>query len=152
MTASRQSAAVVARVERMLPAPPDVVYRALTEPATMVRWMSPFGRAEVAADVRPGGRLHVAMVEGDVRIEHAGVFLELDPPRRLSFTWRSEYTGTEPSVVTVELVARGASTWLVLTHERLPGEAVASHEGGWRSMLERLAELLEPQDVEEASG
>ena len=142
MTGGRPAGAVVARVERLLPASPDAVYRAWTDPATMARWMSPFGRAEVTADVRPGGGLRVAMVEGDVRIEHTGEFRELDPPRRLSFTWRSPYTGTEPSVVTVELIDRGGSTHLILTHERLPDEVVASHEGGWRSMVERLAALL----------
>jgi uncharacterized protein YndB with AHSA1/START domain len=141
--------AVVARVERLLPALPEAVYRALTEPATMARWMSPLGRAEVEADVRVGGNLRVAMIEGEVRIDHAGEFLEVDPPRRLAFTWRSPYTGPEPSVVKVELTARGSGTWLVLTHERLPGGVVGSHEGGWRTMVERLVSLLDGRVVEE---
>jgi len=39
MTGSAPGAvvAVVARVERLLPAQPEAVYRALTEPATMAR-------------------------------------------------------------------------------------------------------------------
>jgi uncharacterized protein YndB with AHSA1/START domain len=139
----------VARVERLLPAQPEADYRAFTEPATMARWMSPFGRAEVEADVRVGGALRVAMIEGDVRIDHAGEFLELDPPRRLAFTWRSPYTRPEPSVVTVELAARGSGTLVVLTHKRLPGGVVGSHEGGWRTMVERLAGLLADQVKQE---
>jgi uncharacterized protein YndB with AHSA1/START domain len=134
--------ATVARIERLLPSPPEVVYRAWTDPLILGRWMSAFGRAEVTADVRVGGRLHVAMVDDDVRIEHEGVFLVLDPPSRLSFTWRSPYTGPEPSVVTVELTPRGAGTRLVLTHERLPDEVVTSHLGGWGRMVDRLADLL----------
>jgi uncharacterized protein YndB with AHSA1/START domain len=152
VSGSPPGGALVARVERLLPARPEAVYRALTEPATMARWMSPFGRAEVEADVRVGGVLRVAMIEGEVRIDHAGEFLEVDPPRRLAFTWRSPFTGPEPSIVIVELVARGSGTWLVLTHERLPGDVVGSHEGGWRTMIERLAGLLDGRVVEEVEA
>jgi hypothetical protein len=55
-------------------------------------------------------------------------------------------------VVTVELTARGSGTWLVLTHERLPGGVVGSHEGGWRTMIERLAGLLDGRVVEEVEA
>jgi hypothetical protein len=55
-------------------------------------------------------------------------------------------------VVTVELTARGSGTWLVLTHERLPGGVVGSHEGGWRTMVERLVSLLDGRVVEEVEA
>ena len=59
--------------------------------------MSPVGHARVEADARVGGRLHVVM-EGDGRvITHTGEFLEVDPPNRLSFTWRSPFTGDRDS-------------------------------------------------------
>jgi uncharacterized protein YndB with AHSA1/START domain len=132
------------RLERLLPAPVADVFAAWTEPARMARWLSPRGRAEVDADVVVGGRLRVVMVDGDVRIEHDGEFLEVQPPTRLSFTWRSRFTGERPSVVTVELHDEDGSTRLVLDHDQLPEEARPSHEGGWDAMLERLSTLVAP--------
>jgi uncharacterized protein YndB with AHSA1/START domain len=130
------------RLERVLPAGVDDVFAAWTEPARMARWLSPRGHAEVDADVVVGGRLRVVMIDGDVRIEHDGEFLEVEPPARLSFTWRSRYTDEEPSLVTVELHDEGALTRLVLRHDRLPPAAQASHEGGWGAILDRLVEAL----------
>jgi uncharacterized protein YndB with AHSA1/START domain len=130
------------RLERVLPAPVDEVFDAWITPSRMAQWLAPVGWAEVEADAVEGGRLRVVMTDGDVRIEHAGEFLEVRRPTRLSFTWRSEYTGNEPSVVTVDLQDEGGSTLLVLHHDRLPPDARASHEGGWSAILERLAAVL----------
>jgi uncharacterized protein YndB with AHSA1/START domain len=130
------------RLERLLAAPVEDVFAAWTEPAQMARWLSPVGRAEVDADVVAGGRLRVVMIDGDVRIEHDGEFLEVTPPTRLSFTWRSRYTGEQPTVVTVQLYDEDGSTRLVLQHDRLSPEARASHEGGWSAILDRLASIL----------
>jgi uncharacterized protein YndB with AHSA1/START domain len=130
------------RLERLLPARVEDVFAAWTEPERMTQWLAPVGRAEVEADVVVGGRLRVVMTDGEVRIEHDGEYLEVHPPTRLSFTWRSRYTGDGPSVVTVELSDEAGSTRLVLRHERLPPEARASHAGGWGAILDRLAALI----------
>jgi uncharacterized protein YndB with AHSA1/START domain len=79
------------------------------------------------------------MVEGDVRIEHDGEFLEVLRPTRLSFTWRSRFTGDRATVVTIELSGEGEKTRLLLRHDRLPRDARASHEGGWGAILDRLS-------------
>lgn len=133
-------------IRRSLPAPPDRVFAAWTDPSWLARWMSPVGAARVEADPRPGGRLRVVMVGADREIEHVGEFLEVVPPHRLSFTWRSAYTDDRPSVVTVNLAATDGGTDLTLRHERLPAGAAASHRGGWGTMLERLAGLLVPEE------
>jgi len=129
-------------IERVLPAPPEEVFDAWTAPARMASWMSPTGGAEAQSDPRVGGSFRVVMMGEGLRIEHTGTYLELDPPRRLVFTWVSPYTGPEPSMVTVELHPHDDGTRLVLTHERLPAEVVDSHRGGWGSMLERLTLTL----------
>jgi uncharacterized protein YndB with AHSA1/START domain len=130
------------RIERVLPASPERVYASWTDPDELARWMSPVGHAEVENDVRRGGAFSVVMVGEGRRIEHTGEYLEVDPPRRLRFTWRSEYTGTEPSLVTVELEEVPEGTRLVLTHTMLPDDALDSHAGGWGSMLGRLVVLV----------
>ncbi len=130
------------RIERFLPAPIEKTFAAWTVAESIAEWLSPVGHAEVEADVRVSGRFRVVMVGGDRRIEHTGEYLEIDPPRLLSFTWRSPYTGNVPSVVTVRLTPEGEGTRLVLVHERLPDEHVASHAEGWGSMIDRLVIML----------
>jgi uncharacterized protein YndB with AHSA1/START domain len=127
-------------LRRLLPASAEEVFAAWTDPELMARWLSPVGHAEAEVDLRVGGRFRVTMVGEDRRIEHTGEYLEVAPPRRLSFTWASPYTGHEPTVVTVELRPAEDGTELLLTHERLPGDQVESHSGGWGRILDRLAE------------
>jgi uncharacterized protein YndB with AHSA1/START domain len=131
------------RLERVLAAPVEDVFAAWTEPVTMSRWLSPTGRAEVSADVRVGGQLRVTMLGEGVAIEHSGEYLAVRPPRLLSFTWRSAYTGDQPSVVTVELTPLGpTSTQLVLVHEQLPEDAAESHGSGWTAIVDQLTAVL----------
>lgn len=127
-------------VERVLQAVPGEVFDAWTTPSRMAAWMSPVGAAEAEVDLRVGGSFRVVMVEA--RIEHTGEYLEIDPPRRLVFTWVSPFAGGESSVVTVELHPHEDGTRVVLTHERLPENVVDGHRDGWGTMIERLAGIL----------
>jgi uncharacterized protein YndB with AHSA1/START domain len=127
-------------VERVIRATPDEVFDAWTTPSRMAAWMSPIGAAEAEVDLRVGGSFRVVMVEA--RIEHTGEYLEIDPPRRLVFTWVSPFTGGESSVVTVELHPHEDGTRVVLTHERLPENVVDGHRDGWGTMIDRLAGIL----------
>ena len=142
MTDTAPRTAKEVRIERTLPAPIEEVFAAWTHPDSMGMWLSPMGHAEVEADPRVHGRFRVVMVGDDMTIEHTGEYLVFDPPRLLSFTWRSPYTGPEPSVVTVSLTPEGEATRLLLVHERLPADQVTSHAGGWGSMIDRLTVLL----------
>lgn len=138
---------------RGLPAPIAEVFRWWTDPALLCQWMTPVGTVEAEIDLRVGGRLRIVMKgEGRV-IEHTGEYLEIDPPRRLVFTWVSAYTGRVPSVVTVELHAAGDDlTDLRLVHSQLPGEAAPWHRGGWDAMLDRLGGQLDAKDGFEHAG
>ena len=130
-------------IHRRLPAPIDEVFRWWTDPDLLKEWMTPVGTVEADVDLRVGGRLRIVM-KGDGRvIEHTGEYLEIDPPRRLVFTWVSPYTGSVPSVITVELNDAGDGlTDLRLVHVQLPDEAARWHRGGWDAMLDRLGTRL----------
>jgi uncharacterized protein YndB with AHSA1/START domain len=130
------------RLERLLAAPVAEVFAAWTDPSLMAKWLAPMGRAEVDADLTIGGRFRVTMIDGDVRLEHTGEYLVIDPPHRLSFTWLSPYTGGRASQVDVALTARGSETLLVLSHQQLPDDTRSSHEGGWTRILDHLAAVL----------
>jgi len=130
-------------IRRLLPAPIDEVFRWWTEPTLMREWMTPVGSCEIDNDLRIGGRLHVVMRGDGMVIEHDGEYLELDPPRRLVFTWSSIYTGPGISIVTVELEADGpGATRLRLLHTNLSDEAARSHRGGWQGRFDRLVGRL----------
>jgi uncharacterized protein YndB with AHSA1/START domain len=134
-------------VSRVLPAPAAEVFAAWTDPDLLRQWMSPPGTivSAVEADARPGGAFRLVMAGQGQEIEHTGEYVEVSPPRRLSFTWRSPFTGGADSLVTVTLEPRGeAETHLLLVHERLPSAAAASHQHGWGGLLQRLEEVLTP--------
>jgi uncharacterized protein YndB with AHSA1/START domain len=142
-------------VEVTLPiaAPPAEVFAYLTDPARYVRWMG----AIAVLDARPGGRYEVAMRDG---FRAAGTFAEVDPPRRVVFSWgfaddeaatHTKHAAGEPppgggampagsTRVAVTLAADGEGTRLTLRHDRLPStELAAAHQVAWETYLPRLA-------------
>lgn len=128
-------------LRRHLPAPPEEVFRAWTDPELMSQWMT-LGTATASVDLRVGGAFTLVMSGEGMTIEQTGEYLEVEPPHLLVFTWRSPFTGGEPSEVTVRLTSEGSGTELVLVHQQLPPDAVESHAGGWGQMVERLERLL----------
>lgn len=129
-------------MRRVVPGTPERVFAAWTDPERLGRWLSPTGQAQVDLDLRVGGAFRVVMLGPDRQIEHTGEYREIDPPRRLVFTWRSPYTGDTPSLVTVELRAVAADshkTELTLIHEQLPPHQVESHRGGWGRIIDNLS-------------
>jgi uncharacterized protein YndB with AHSA1/START domain len=126
--------------ELEIAARPETVWRHLVDPEWALRWWG----CSISFDPRPGGALRVEVVPGSVA---AGEFLEVEPPRRLVYTWGWEAGGAGPSLVPpgsstveIELVPSGDGTTLRLTHRGLPGpEAAESHGQGWDHYLPRLA-------------
>jgi uncharacterized protein YndB with AHSA1/START domain len=137
------SGPLVIEIQRRLPAPVTEVFSWWTEPERLREWMSPIGTVEAEVDLRVGGALRIVMRGDGTVIEHRGEYVEIEPPRRLVFTWGSPFTGDEPSLVTIELEPDGPdATLLRLVHSRLPESAGASHEHGWGAMLDRLRSRL----------
>jgi uncharacterized protein YndB with AHSA1/START domain len=123
--------------EIAIAATPETVWEFLVDPEKAIRWM---GR-EASIDLHPGGRYHVDVIPGSTAV---GEFVEIDPPRRLVYTWGWEEAGgsVPPGSTTVEfeLLPSGEGTILRFSHRDLPSaEAVAKHAHGWDHYLERLA-------------
>jgi uncharacterized protein YndB with AHSA1/START domain len=143
----------IVEIHRRLPAPIGEVFRWWTEPERLQEWMTPVGSVDAEVDLRVGGRLRIVMKDDGRVIEHTGEYLEIDPPRRLVFTWVSPYTGNVPSIVTVELRATGKDvTDLRLVHSQLPEEAARGHGGGWDRMLDRLESGMRVTEGVEDAG
>lgn len=131
-------------VTRHFDAPPEEVWDAWTDPARMREWIrpGPDGDARVVLDVRPGGRLEIDMIGGGRTHAHHGEYVEVDRPRRLSFTWVADWL-PDGTLVTLELTPSGGGTDLVLRHEKFRTEDMAEkHREGWGGFMEQLAAYL----------
>jgi uncharacterized protein YndB with AHSA1/START domain len=132
-------------LERILPAPPAEVFRAWTDPARLRVFMCPgtTTASDVEADVRVGGRFTIVMHQASGPAVHTGEYRVVEAPSRLAFTWFSPATGPGGSLVTIALAPHAQGTRLVLTHEQLPNDDVASrHDRGWNDIVDKLTRHL----------
>ena len=133
----------------VLDAPREHVFRALSEPATLAKWWGPAGftTPEIELDLEVGGGYRFGMQPPDGELFHlAGEFLELDPPRRLAYTFRWEEPDPDDreTIVTLSLDDVGAATRLSLRQGEFATEArLELHRDGWTDSLVKLRELLE---------
>jgi uncharacterized protein YndB with AHSA1/START domain len=147
MTGSAAPIPNLLQVRRTLPAPREEVFRAWTDPDLVRQWFTPRGGSSPSAemDVRVGGRYRWAMkLVGHVYYAF-GEYIEVDPPRRLAFTfgWERALVKLTESLVTVEFSDLGEQTEVVITHEQVPGRGVrALHRAGWRNCLANLERLM----------
>ena len=132
-------------MKRLIKAPRARVYEAWTDPAKLKEWFGPVHVRTQAliADARVGGefRWDLITAEGE-KMTVRGEYLELQPGRKIVFTWQwqdDEDWATYASVVTVELSDSEGGTELCLTHEKLPNEqSKEGHNRGWNSSLDKL--------------
>jgi uncharacterized protein YndB with AHSA1/START domain len=125
-------------------ASPETVFAYFTDPARMVQWMG----TEATLDPRPGG---VCRINPSGHATMLGEFVEVDPPRRIVFTWgwETETFSTPPqsTLVEVSLTPEGGDTVVRLAHRRLRPDAVAFHRCGWVHYLPRLALVASGRDA-----
>jgi uncharacterized protein YndB with AHSA1/START domain len=112
----------------VIPAEPDEVFAALTEPRHIAAWSGQKGK--IAAKV--GGKFE--FFDGWVK----GKVLEYKPGKRLSHTWLPGDwpAGTEASVVRYTLTPSGKGTKIVLEHSHFPNETEKkNHKLGWKEFV-----------------
>jgi len=139
MNAVISPAAVVVR--RTIAADPETLFDAWLDPEALAEWMRPgtITKTVAVVDARAGGRYEIVMhLESGATVQHTGTYLAIERPRRLVFTWLSPHTDKRETLVTVDFIARGERTEVVVTHEQLPEHEKASHTKGWTGALDRL--------------
>ena len=72
--------------ELTVPAPPDEVWEALTDPDRLTEWFA----NDVELELRPGGRGVFRWDNGEVR---TALVEEVEEPRRFGFRWTDEEEG-----------------------------------------------------------
>lgn len=133
-------------ISKTINAPIERVFDAWLDPALLSRFVLPapgMPNPQVDNDPREGGRLTIVMDVGDSKLPHSGTYLEISRPHRLSFTWESPFSA-DGSTVTLEFsaTADGATRVDLAQVKFFDEEARANHEGGWRQILDRLAEVV----------
>lgn len=137
-------------VSRRIAAPPDRLFDAWLDPASLAQWMRRDGGdpSIVVADPRVGGAFSFTMIDRFGTSTHAGTYTEIDRPRALSFTWRSHSTNDADSIVRVTFTPDGDATIVEVRHDRLPdAAAVRSHTEGWTEIVGGLARTMEAIEV-----
>lgn len=117
----------------------ETVWEFLVDGEKATRWMG----TSTTIEPRPGGAYRCEVLPGNTA---AGEIVELDPPRRLVFTFGWSTGGAEgnpvpagSSTVEITLTPEGDRTRLHFVHRDLPNAAaVESHAHGWDHYLSRL--------------
>jgi uncharacterized protein YndB with AHSA1/START domain len=140
-------------VEREFKAPAARVFRAWIDPEVLTQWFGPEGVVCQSAQVDPtvGGAYRLALKppDGEITMVH-GEYREIDPPRRLVFTWILDDQQCEGStglhadtLVTIDFEDLGSATRLTLTHDLLPTDVSRdSHAAGWQGCLDSLTSVI----------
>ncbi len=144
---------VAVRIERVMRAPPDQVFRAFLDADLMREWIVPddLDIDRVTVDPRVDGLIEVwHSRHGESTGKFEGHFVKIDPPRELVYRWA--FVGTEPekgeyydTLITVQLRAwRDNQTKISVVHERLDElRRGAPHilprlVPGWENCLDKL--------------
>lgn len=119
-------------LERTLPAHPEDVWAALTEPHRLEHWLEPV----TDGNPGPGGTFVLRMTAEDTATCTVTAW---DPPHRLDLTW--DYTGEGASLLGIRLSEVDGGTGIALAHDELPTDP-AEHAARWHVYLDCLADHL----------
>ncbi|MEV6631827.1 SRPBCC domain-containing protein [Actinoplanes sp. NPDC051470] len=126
-------------VDQYLPHPPAKVWRALTDPERLARWLMP---SDFAPVVGHGFTFRTEPRPGFDGLVHCRV-LDLEPERLLRWSWQN---GALDSTVTWTLTGEGHGTRLFLRHDGFDPDdpfqqqAMQIMGGGWRTKIMRALE------------
>lgn len=130
-------------------APPERVFEALTTPAQLAAWWGSatmYRTHDWKCDVRPGGEWSciATTADGVTKSTVSGRYVEIDPPRRLEYTWNPSWDTGPETVIRYELEAIATGTRVKVVHRGF-GDRVEScrgHEAGWNNVCGWLRDFL----------
>jgi uncharacterized protein YndB with AHSA1/START domain len=131
-------------IVRTVAATPERVYAAWVEPEQLAAWWWPqLAGTTYDLDVQLGGTYRIHSPAADLTA--SGMYTEVDPPRRLAFTWHwvghgepDDYDGEDHVIVTFEPTDEGG-TRVVVAHTSTVHEPEGGAEQGWNDVMDRFA-------------
>ena len=130
---------ILAQVE--IKAPVERVYAALTQGDEIVKWWGSddlYRTTQWTSELRPQGAWKASGVGADgAPFTVSGEYLVVEPPHRVSFTWKPEWDGGHVSTVSYRLEPIEGGTRLVVRHDGLTDrpDSCRSHSEGWERVL-----------------
>ncbi len=132
---------------RLLRHPPEVVWKAITDPEELRQWFM----ATATIEGRVGGK--VDMIQGPYRAHGTGRVRVWNPPRLLEYDFQGAPGGNLPAgldgVLRWELIPQVGGTLLVLTFRGLSKPIATTLAGGVKGFLVRLEAQLDQRPLPE---
>lgn len=123
--------------------PPETVFAYWVEPDKFLKWQG----VEAELDPRPGGIYRVNVTGRDIT---RGEFLEVEPGKRLVFTWGFERPGhpvpAGSTRVEVDFVPNGDVTIVRVRHYGIAKREQLNTAYGWQGYLTRLGLVVAGRD------
>jgi uncharacterized protein YndB with AHSA1/START domain len=146
---------IIGEVE--IKAPLERVFAALTSCDQLIRWFTDPGCPTEVFEFEPlaGGRWRFVTADGGkpvngvTKFEAEGEIIEIDPPHRLTYSWRANWHRDPMQKTTVrwDLTSSPEGTIVKVTHSGLAKDPVAhqDYSGGWIGVLESLQRFSEDE-------
>lgn len=139
-------------------AAPERVFQALVDPRQVTQWWGGKGPGQsyqctrFECDLRVGGKWASFGIAGDGgTFEVRGQYLDIDPPRRLVYSWTASWTGAATTTVRWELEPIAEGTRVTIRHTGLAGHPeLAQSYRGWPMILGWLQAFLQTGETVEA--
>ena len=137
-------------IKRTFDAPRDLVWKCWTTPELAMHWWGPieYPANYIDMDFRVGGKWRACLHGRDDNKDlwQGGVIHEIEPPRRLAYTFAEGPDGATEVEFRLKEEA-GDKVRLTLTHSKIPNRAYALDvSGGWHAHLAILVEKANGRD------
>jgi uncharacterized protein YndB with AHSA1/START domain len=145
---ARSDEQLTLEIKRVLLAPIDAVFAALSDSNKLRKWWGPVGFTVSSLNFQPhvGERYRIEMQPRDGEAFHiTGEFRDVDRPARLAYTFAYEEPDEDDIETLVSLTLRdlGGSTEIVLTQGPFKTEArQALHQDGWLDSFDKLGQFV----------
>ncbi|MGH9366985.1 MAG: SRPBCC family protein [Thermoanaerobaculia bacterium] len=118
-------------------APPETVFRALTDTKQLLQWWgseTTYRCRDWSADPRPGGKWRSQGHNASgAPFSVEGEYTQVDPPCLLAYTWKPSWVDAPATLVRWEFAPEGRGTRVTMAHTGFAGHslALADHRKGW---------------------
>ena len=134
------------RIQQLIPASPERVFSAWTDPDELTKWWGPANVRCLSADVelRVGGRYRIEneLPDGST-LWIVGEFEAIERPHLLIYTWMIDTESPTVERVSVRFDEHEQGTEVVLIHELIPTPTLRDqHRQGWLGCLGGMVEYL----------
>jgi uncharacterized protein YndB with AHSA1/START domain len=139
------------RLQRVLRAPPQRIYRAFLDADAMAKWLPPHGFTDKVHQIeaKVGGTYRMSFTNFTTGNSHSfgGTFLELVPNERIRHTDQFDDPNLPGQMqTTISLKEVSVGTQLTIVQEGLPSAIpVEACHLGWQESLTLLTQLVEPE-------